>query len=164
MGRVPRFPSRYSSIVAFREDSTLNGVPLLSCRSLERVTYSRGWNDEIGIDRNRDEGVVKNMVDIKRKYFIILSSGCLAWVQCHSQLDMEMMMVMIMVLMVMWKMIIIIFDGMKKRKAGSTNSTKTIIIFKNIEQLLFDFSLPTLWKFFIIKFPRNQKKKIYWQN
>ena len=72
-------------------------------------------------------------------------------------------------------MIIIIFDGMKKRKPGSTNSTKTIIIVKKIEQsaqfiqpaegsqLLFDFSLPTLWKLFIIKFPRNHKKKIYWQ-
>jgi hypothetical protein len=56
-------------------------------------------------------------------------------------------------------MIIIIFDGMKKRKAGSTNSTKTTIIVKKIEQsaqliqpaegsqLLFDFSLPTLWNF-----------------
>jgi hypothetical protein len=73
-------------------------------------------------------------------------------------------------------MIIIIFDGMKKRKAGSTNSTKTIIIVKKIEQLaqliqqaegsqlLFDFSLPAQWKFFIIKFPQNQKKKIYCQN
>ena len=31
------------------------------------------------------------------------------------------------------EMIIIMIDGMKKRKAGSTNSTKTIIILKKIE-------------------------------
>ncbi len=74
-------------------------------------------------------------------------------------------------LMVMWRNDYYYIDGMKKRKAGSANSTKTIIIVKKIEQsaqliqpaegsqLLFDFSLPTLWKFFIIEFPRNQKKK-----
>ena len=87
----------------------------------------------MGINKNRDEGVEKNMRDMKKifYYYELLRLGVSAMPQPTGYGDDD---GDDKVLMVMWRMIIIIiFHGMKKRKAGSTNSPNTIIIVKKIE-------------------------------
>jgi hypothetical protein len=74
-----------------------------------------------------------------------------------------------------WKLLLCLVGWDKKERLEAPTPPTPLLLWKkkntwpscssrkSESQLLFEFSLPAQWKFFIIKFPRDQKKKIYWQ-